>query len=231
MDHRTWGRIARDRLVPRLPGTWLVVANHVVRTPTPYLGWYLTRQVTKGGGFHLDAVVQPLWRHATVLVGTYAHRVARPGSAGDSYVTAEQADAIAADPDLVIPLVDLVVADALPFLTEHGSGVRGYVALLDRAVAGMSGPSLVHPLTELAEAHVLLGDADAARSSYDGVVRAGAGRDAPLWASEPAAAARALLARSDADLLALVGELRGTAAAMRLRWKLPEPEGPDPDVD
>jgi hypothetical protein len=147
-----------------------------------------------------------------MLSGDLRRRLAAEGHGCGTYYTTEHAAELAANPDLFMPsLVDLVTTKALPFLTEYGTDLRSYVRLHETFAASRpGGVGTVHTQTEAAEAHLLLGNVEAARRSYRNVLLVAAEQAAnmPDWMAERVRAAEAQLDRDDADLLAFAATLR-----------------------
>ena len=224
-----WDLLARRYLVPALPGRWMTVKNHLVRAPNPCLAWYVSRQVTSGGGFYLDAFIQPLYVDEDVLDGSLGQRLAIDDHSSGRYFTTEHADQLVDQPELFMPdVVDLVVNRALPFFARYGEDVPSYLQLFRDAIL-RSGRDRGSAQVEFKKAatHLLLGDVEGAREAYRNVLAQAlpSVQRMPPWLSDLVSTCSARLDLDDADLLALVDEMkRDVVPRMRARWKLPDPE-------
>jgi hypothetical protein len=218
-------------MLPAWPGRWVMDGYHALRLPTRHLAWYVTRQPTRGGGFYLDAIVQPQFVWSDVLDGTLGRRLAYPDRASGHYVNAEATEAIDRDPAATMPpLRELVLADGLPHLETVGSGLLGYLRALDEFAASRpTGLGTSHTETYAAGAHLLRRDLPAARESYRRVLASAVAVPGPHpdWLRERTETAEERLDLSDNELSAVRDDMLRVEDRMRERWHLPAPEADD----
>lgn len=228
MRAKEWNPLTQRFLVPALPGRWVNISNHLVRVPSPYLAWYLSRQTTSGGGFYLDAFIVPLYIDDDVLDGSLGQRLAVDDSSSGRYFTTDHAAQLVEQPELFMPdVIDLVVKRALPYFTRHGEDVASYLELFRDSVAGSGrGRGSAQVEFKKAATHLFLGDLEGAREAYRNVL-AGAlanGKNMVPWLAELVSTSNERLDLDDAQLLALGEGMRDVVPRMRARWKLPESE-------
>ena len=244
MDSRQWKSLTKRFLIPRLPGEWVMNRSECGRTPNPYLAWLINYSQTKGGGFEIVFGVKPLFHSYDCRVRNAWSGVRREEGTDPTDMTVyrrekwwdpEYRQAMIADPEqFFVPIVDRIVAEAVPFFNAYGSDVSGYLRLAETVLARLSYPHWDID-SEAAEACILLGDVPGAYRHYQ---RAATVVDEFLLDNDNESvrvlARRAVQIAADGqDALAerapqLRDELIATTVRMREFWGLLEPESDGP---
>ena len=126
MRTRRWDEHVAPRLVPALPGRWIVRDGclwHVAGSG--HLAWRITRQPTRSGGYSFYADIQPLYVVTDKLVGDLGFELGH-GVPGANYYFPK-----AEDPEAV-PVSDiwlLFERFAVPHFNKYGRELKAFVKL------------------------------------------------------------------------------------------------------